>query len=189
MSFFPVHFGGRSPKSPVRLRNWMESSISRWAIVKKPITAVLHGSNVMAICRVCGRGNADDARFCFSCGAAVSAGPSLTPPVKVEVKSPLTGLPPSSPSPMVPPIYTPRNTSRPGTCYYHAELPSSFVCSRCGRSICAGCNKQYGMLNFCPECYWGLAPKIGYSPNAYQQSPMPYPSYPQQEQSHSLWPF
>ena len=130
----------------------------------------------MALCQVCGKVNADDARFCFSCGTALTA----APPVKVEVKSPLAGFPVT---PAVPPIYTPRQLQRPGTCYYHPELPSSFVCSRCGRSICVVCTKEYGVLTFCPECFWGLAPKIGYSPSQYQ-----YPmGYQQQEPGRSLF--
>ena len=135
----------------------------------------------MTICQVCGKGNADDAKFCFSCGTPISS----APPIKVEVKSPLTGAPVAPVQPMVPPMYAPRQVFRPGSCYYHPELPSSFVCSRCGRSICAGCNKQYGLLNFCTECFWGLSSKIGYSQLQYQ-----YPAgYQPQEQGRSPYSF
>lgn len=127
----------------------------------------------MPLCQVCGRANADDARFCFSCGTGLSQGP----PVKVEVKSPLTGY--TAPPPPVPSVYAPRQSQRAGSCYYHPELPSSVVCSRCGRSICAGCARQYGMLSFCTECYWGLAPKIGYGAGQYQMG------YQQPEQGRS----
>ncbi len=126
----------------------------------------------MAICKVCGKTNADDARYCFTCGAALSQGP----PVKVDIKSPLTpSMKPTPTAPMAPSIYTPRQVQRQGSCYYHTELPSSYVCSRCGRSICAACNRQYGVLSLCTECYWRLAPKLGYSswqyPTAEQQQP------------------
>jgi len=122
----------------------------------------------MSLCQACGKPNADDARFCFSCGSPLSR----VPPVKVEVKSPITGQTVMQQQPQ-PPIYTPRQIQGIGTCYYHHDLPSAFVCSRCGRSICAGCNRQYGMLSFCTECYWVLAPKI----NAGQQPAYPYPTY------------
>jgi len=130
----------------------------------------------MPLCQACGKPNAEDARFCFSCGAALSR----VPPVKVEVKSPITGQTVIPPSPQQPqPIYTPRQIQGIGSCYYHHDLPSAFVCARCGRSICAGCNRQYGMLSFCTECYWVLAPKINAG-----QSPYPYPAYyPPPEQS------
>jgi len=130
----------------------------------------------MPICQACGKPNAEDARFCFSCGAPLSR----VPPVKVEVKSPITGqtvapFPPQQSQP----IYTPRQIQGIGTCYYHHDLPSAFVCSRCGRSICAGCNRQYGMLSFCTECFWVLSPKLNYP----QPSPYPYQAYyPQPEQ-------
>src|SRR5208337_316523 len=129
----------------------------------------------MISCQSCGRPNAEDARFCFSCGAALSR----VPPVKVEVKSPLTGQ--TVPGPRSPPMYTPRQIQTPGSCYYHHELPSAFVCSRCGRSICAGCNKQYGVLSFCTECYWMLAPKFSYG--QYQQNQQYPMAYQQPEQS------
>ena len=140
----------------------------------------------MSLCQTCGKPNAEDARFCFSCGAALSR----VPPVKVEVKSPITGQTVVSQQPQ--PIYTPRQIQGIGTCYYHHDLPSAFVCSRCGRSICAGCNRQYGTLSFCTECYWVLAPKIG----AGQQQPAypyqyPYPPYypqpPPDQGGHSFF--
>jgi len=120
----------------------------------------------MPLCQACGKSNAEDARFCFSCGAQLSR----VPPVKVEVKSPITGQ--TVPQLPLQPIYTPRQIQGIGTCYYHHDLPSAFVCSRCGRSICAGCNRQYGMLSFCTECYYALSPKINAGQPAY-----PYPAY------------
>ncbi|HXX72057.1 MAG TPA: zinc-ribbon domain-containing protein [Candidatus Acidoferrales bacterium] len=138
----------------------------------------------MPLCQACGKPNADDARFCFSCGAALSR----VPPVKVEVKSPITGqtvtpVPPQQPQP----IYTPRQIQGIGSCYYHHDLPSAYVCARCGRSICAGCNRQYGALSFCTECYYVLSPKINAAQPTYQYPT--YPSYyPQPEQSrHSFF--
>ncbi len=142
----------------------------------------------MPRCNVCGRDNAADARFCFGCGNTISQ----IPPVKVEVRAPLAS-PPPAPMPVAP-IHTPRQLAHPGSCYYHPDLPSTHVCSRCGRSICVGCNKPYGMLTFCPECYWGLAPRIGSSSgNPPGQYAMGYPTgqyvmgYPPQEQSRPFF--
>jgi hypothetical protein len=124
----------------------------------------------MAACQVCGKTNSDDARYCFSCGATLTQ----TPPVKVDVKSPITyPTPGHGPTQQT---YPSRQVPKPGSCYYHADLPAAFVCARCGRSICVGCNRQYGMLTFCTECYWGLSPKIGYGgyvPEPYYQQPPP----------------
>jgi len=137
----------------------------------------------MPVCQVCGKPNMDDARFCFSCGTALAG-----PPVKVEVKSPLSASPAMNApmTPAVPPTYAPKQTTRQGSCYYHADLPSSFICSRCGRSICAACARQYGVLNFCTQCFFGLASKIGYGPYPPNQYPVVY-QYPQQEQARSLF--
>lgn len=128
------------------------------------------GVQDMTACPSCGKENAADARFCFSCGTSLLQ----APPVKVDVRAPLTPYPgapitPMAPAPVAPPIYSPRPMTRPGSCYYHPELPSSFVCSRCGRSICVGCTRPYGMLTFCPECFWGLAPRFSYPTSQYQQ--------------------
>lgn len=120
----------------------------------------------MPMCQACGKANSDGARYCFSCGASLYN----LPPVKVAVKSPLTpSMKPTPPAPMSASIYTPRQSQRQGSCYYHDELPSSYVCSRCGRSICASCNRQYGVLSLCTECYWGLSPKLGTQYSQYGQ--------------------
>lgn len=133
----------------------------------------------MVICKVCGKTNADDARYCFTCGAALSQ----APPVKVDVKSPLTPtMKPTPTAPMATSIYTPRQVQRQGSCYYHTDLPSSYICSRCGRPICTACNRQYGVLSLCTECFWGLAPKLGYSSSQ-------YPQYPIAEQHQQRSPF
>jgi len=133
----------------------------------------------MLTCQICGKSNTEDARFCYGCGSPLSQ----APPVRVDVRAQLKGVP--TPVPTAPSVYTPSHVwpplPRAGSCYYHPDLPSSFVCSRCGRSICAGCNKPYGVLSFCPECFWGLAPRIGYP------AP-PYPAgYQQQETRRSLF--
>ena len=143
----------------------------------------------MSLCQACGKPNAEDARFCFSCGTALSR----VPPVKVEVKSPITGqtIMPQAISQQPAPIYQPRQIQGIGTCYYHHDLPSAFVCARCGRSICAGCNRQYGALSFCTECYYVLSPKISAAQPqpAYQYPPYQYPPYypPPPEQHHSFF--
>lgn len=112
----------------------------------------------MSMCPACGRPNSVDAKYCYSCGAMVSRGP----PVKVAVRAPLTPSMKATPvAPMAPSTYVSRQGPRQGSCYYHPELASSFICSRCGRSICSACNRQYGALSLCTECYWGLAPKLG----------------------------
>jgi len=116
----------------------------------------------MALCQICGRPNSDEAKYCFGCGTTLT--PRNLPPPKVDVKSPLT----YPTTPYSPPSFGPsRQVPRPGSCYYHPDLPASIVCSRCGRSVCVGCTRQYGVLSFCTECFWGLAPKIGYAGEQY----------------------
>ena len=140
----------------------------------------------MVSCQVCGKTNQDDAMYCFSCGTPLSR----APPVKVEVKSPVTGqavTPGVPPFAAVPPMYAPRQGSRQGSCYYHPELPSFAVCSRCGRSICAGCIKPYGVLNFCPECFHGLAARIGYSQYSQYTYQYQYPVEQQPQEQRSLF--
>ena len=86
--------------------------------------------------------NSDQAKFCGVCGEPLVQ----RAPVKVEVKPIADSTPPQ--------------LKKKETCFYHTELPASRFCSRCGCPICAECSKLYGSLYFCPECYWGLAPRI-----------------------------
>ena len=85
--------------------------------------------------------NSDQAKFCGVCGEPLVK----RPPVKVEVK-PVADI-------------TPSQLKKKETCFYHTELPATRFCSRCGCPICTECSKPYGDLYFCPECYWGLAPR------------------------------
>jgi len=127
----------------------------------------------MVFCQVCGKANTEDANFCFSCGTPISH----LPPVKVEVKSlpSVSTVPTAPPIAPPPPIYAARQAPRQGSCYYHPDLPSMAVCSRCGRSICAGCTKPYGILNFCTECFHGLSARIGSSTFSQSQYQYQYP--------------
>jgi len=52
----------------------------------------------------------------------------------------------------------------PNSCFYHADLPAMFVCSRCGRKICASCNKPYSGLTLCPNCYHSVPAAIPAAP-------------------------
>jgi len=52
----------------------------------------------------------------------------------------------------------------PNSCFYHADLPAMFVCSRCGRKICASCNKPYSGLTLCPSCYHSVPAAIPVAP-------------------------
>lgn len=53
---------------------------------------------------------------------------------------------------------TAMRVSPPGMCYYHPNLRASYVCSRCGRSICRDDSRFYGDLILCPQCHAGVHP-------------------------------
>ncbi len=57
----------------------------------------------------------------------------------------------------------------PGMCFYHREMPATYVCSKCGRSMCTSCDKTYGPLHFCPQCN----PFPGGTPAEPQAQPLP----------------
>jgi hypothetical protein len=58
-------------------------------------------------------------------------------------------------------------------CFYHPNLPSVAVCSRCGRAICASCSKPYGALTICPNCYHSLPSAQMVPPPIVNASPGP----------------
>ncbi|HUO41899.1 MAG TPA: hypothetical protein VMU35_02910 [Methylomirabilota bacterium] len=59
----------------------------------------------------------------------------------------------------------------PNSCFYHADLPAMFVCSRCGRKICGSCNKPYSGLTLCPNCYHSVPAPIPIAPPASAPAP------------------
>jgi len=123
----------------------------------------------MRQCTVCGSRNADDAVFCSTCGAtfATTQPPqalqvSGTPTKPVPIVKTITPLAQSPP----PPMAVPRTQMTMGSCFYHPELPATYVCARCGRTICFSCTKPYGQLAMCPQCYWAIALRSGTRPYA-----------------------
>jgi len=92
-------------------------------------------------CPKCGAVNESNSKFCGKCGYAFEG-------VKVKVVTPITGpsvpVAPGLPTRRVPPI---------GNCFYHKNMPATYVCSVCGRSICRDCAKSIGGMIACSECY------------------------------------
>ena len=119
----------------------------------------------MRQCSSCGSKNADDAAFCSMCGTSfaesqpqqfMQPASSVTKPVPVvRTITPLAQAAPRLP----PPVAQPQMTV--GSCFYHPELPASYICVRCGRQICVSCTRPYGQLAICSQCYWALAPRAG----------------------------
>ncbi|MEM3004194.1 MAG: hypothetical protein QXK96_02730 [Candidatus Bathyarchaeia archaeon] len=133
----------------------------------------------MPTCPRCGKVNPKRAKFCYDCGGPrypppASTPPSVTPTVSVQpaprpsptvrVISP-TGVP--QPTPATPQNIPARVSMRipsMGTCSYHRELPATYICSRCGRSICKSCGRQYLGMVFCTQCYGLSVPVPQYWP-------------------------
>ena len=55
----------------------------------------------------------------------------------------------------------PARLPTPGMCFYHNQIPATYICNKCGRAICSKCAEAYGSLTFCPHCnpYPGGAPQ------------------------------
>ena len=97
-------------------------------------------------CNKCGQDNSDEAAFCNKCGeklgeisVKIQRGVKATQGTRQAVAPRATAQ-------------VRRNVSTPGMCFYHQQLPASYVCSRCGRSICKSCASFVGALAFCPHC-------------------------------------
>ena len=58
-------------------------------------------------------------------------------------------------------IRKPMRLPTPGMCFYHNEIPATYVCNKCGRAICVNCAEKYGALTFCSQCnpYPGRSPE------------------------------
>lgn len=65
----------------------------------------------------------------------------------------------------------PTRLPTPGMCFYHQQIPATYVCNKCGRAICHTCGQRFGPLVFCPQCN----PYPGGPPPMYQAPPPPPP--------------
>jgi hypothetical protein len=134
----------------------------------------------MKKCSVCGSSNTDGALFCSNCGTSLAASQSsqLAQPVggatkPVPVVKTITPLaqkaPPEERAQFVQttpqfPMPAARTQVTAGSCFYHPELPSTYICARCGRPICLSCTRTYGQLAICTECHWALGQRAGAAP-------------------------
>ena len=115
----------------------------------------------MIDCPNCGAKNPDDADFCKKCRTPLSESVTLRPaPASVATKAVPPGVR------IVKPIMPGATGAMPGptripsmgSCYYHQGLLATYMCGRCGRSICRDCAKPHGDMVFCPECYTKAVP-------------------------------
>lgn len=149
----------------------------------------MKGKNArMPTCPKCGKANPKRAKFCYDCGSSMYPPPAVTSPTgaptvsvqpapkpspTVRVISPI-GTP--QPAPAVSPTAPTRVSMRVpsmGTCSYHRELPATYICSRCGRSICKACGRQYLNMMFCTQCYGVSVPQ----PRSWSTYPYSYGTY------------
>jgi hypothetical protein len=108
-------------------------------------------------CPNCGANNADEASFCSKCGQNLAQSEGMAVKPKVKIVQDLKEKPTSVVAPVVPRVSS--RISPPGMCFYHNQIPASYVCGRCGRSICNNCAKNIGGMVFCPQCVPVTAPK------------------------------
>jgi len=96
----------------------------------------------MVKCPFCGRENPEGSNFCYNCGHKLP---------KAKGKKAAVAPTPSPLLKRVTPLRMP--VPSPGMCYYHPNIPASYICARCGRPVCKYCASYYNGLVLCPECY------------------------------------
>ncbi|MCW4033713.1 MAG: hypothetical protein NWF08_10050 [Candidatus Bathyarchaeota archaeon] len=69
------------------------------------------------------------------------------------------------------------NPSSPRMCSYHHNLPATYICSQCSRSICRSDVRFYGDISLCPQCYAGMHMITEASPSTAHISYPPYPKH------------
>ena len=94
-------------------------------------------------CTVCGNENPPEATFCAKCGEKVKAA--------IQIKAQRAPVM-AQQQPMMRQQRTIRTVATPGMCFYHQQLPATYICGRCGRAICRTCGKNISGLIFCPHC-------------------------------------
>lgn len=111
---------------------------------------------ILVECSNCGKKNAKKSKFCYSCGSSLESN-NQTPksPPNVKVVKPLDLTSPSSidDTSTMNTTNSMINSQESGMCNYHPGIPATYVCSRCGNTICINCVKSYGQLLICPQCY------------------------------------
>lgn len=132
----------------------------------------------MPTCPKCGKANPKRAKFCYDCGSPMYLPQEshIQPPGKPTISvQQIPKQPPNvrvitSPTAGQMSTTAPTNQTRTvsmripsmGNCSYHRELPAMYICSRCSRSICRACARQYLDLTFCPECHGFATPQPRY---------------------------
>jgi len=115
----------------------------------------------MIKCPKCGAENLDVHTYCKDCGC------SLREAVKpISVSAPIPSPKPIPTFKVATPLGTQTGALQtsirvpsPGMCFYHKNLPATYVCGRCGRPMCRDCAKGYHQLTFCPECFADVVPR------------------------------
>ncbi|WP_455279710.1 double zinc ribbon domain-containing protein [[Eubacterium] cellulosolvens] len=132
----------------------------------------------MPTCPKCNKANPKRAKFCYDCGSPMylpqgsyvqALGKPTVSVQQIQKQPPNVRVITSTTAGQMP-IAAPTNQTRTvsmriapmGNCSYHRELPATYICSRCSRSICRACARQYLDLTFCPECHGFAAPKPRY---------------------------
>jgi hypothetical protein len=86
-------------------------------------------------CPICGTENLESALFCSKCGVSLTQEKRTEKHQASQTVSVLSERIPS-----------------PGMCHYHQSIKASYICSRCGRSICGNCARKIGGIIFCLNC-------------------------------------
>ncbi len=97
-------------------------------------------------CKSCNVENPEGAAFCSNCGSSLGAD------IKVKIQRGIVQPQRRTPQIQHRQVTSRRSVSMPGMCFYHQQLPATYVCSRCGRAICHSCSSFIGPLAFCPHC-------------------------------------
>ncbi len=79
-------------------------------------------------------------------------------------------------------IFPVQFTPPPNVCFYHPSLNATYVCNRCGHSICVSCVRPYGGLNLCPTCFTSLTGL----PAHYLVAPIAVPVYARTRPAYSM---
>ncbi len=95
---------------------------------------------------------------CHTCGSLITPNEIFCNLCKSPVQYPIIPIPIAQTS---------------SVCFYHPFFRATFICNRCGRSICVYCHHRYSGLNLCPMCFVSIKPPTPY----YLAFPLTMPYY------------